>query len=95
MIGNVLLADDLLPANATFISASPISDRSSDSLAWNLGDVPPLGYVAATLTVRVLESVPDFLELDTGATAWGTLEGRMISASAAPARLAMGSGWTP
>ncbi|MDY7075405.1 MAG: transglutaminase domain-containing protein [Chloroflexota bacterium] len=88
VIFNVLLADDLLPANATFVSADPMPDRSGDSMAWNLGDVPPLGSITATLTVQISDSVPDFIELDTGATAWGTLEGRMVSASTAPATLA-------
>jgi hypothetical protein len=88
VIYNVLLADDLLPANAIFISADPMPDRSGDSLAWNLGDVPPLGFITATLTVQISDSVPDFTELDTGATVWGTLESRMVSASTAPATLA-------
>jgi hypothetical protein len=88
-IKNVLLADDLLPVSVVFVSADPVPDRDGDSLAWNLGDIPPLGSVTATLQVRVVpESVPDFLALDAGATAWGTLEGRMVSASAAPACLA-------
>ena len=29
-------------------------------------------------------SIPDFTELDTGATAWGTLEGRVVSADDEP-----------
>ncbi|MDY7075296.1 MAG: transglutaminase family protein, partial [Chloroflexota bacterium] len=88
VIHNVLLADDLISDNAAFISANPIPDRSGNSLAWNLGDIPPLGTVTATLTVRIPDSIPDFVELDTGADAWGTLEGRAISASTAPATLA-------
>jgi uncharacterized repeat protein (TIGR01451 family) len=89
VIHNVLLADNLLPANAAFVSSSPMPDRSEDSMAWNLGNVPPLSSVTAALTVEIVPgSTPDFLELDTGATAWGTLEGRMVSAAAAPASLA-------
>ena len=88
VVRNVLLTDALLPTNATFVAASPLPDRSGESLAWNLGDVPPLGTLTATLTVQIPSSVPDFVELDTGATAWGTLEGRMVSASTAPASLA-------
>jgi hypothetical protein len=89
MIRNVLLVDDFLPANATFIASDPMPDRSGDSMAWNLGNIEPLGAVTATLTVQIVpESLSDFLELDTGAMAWGTLEGRMVSASTAPASLA-------
>lgn len=88
-IRNVLLADDLLPASATFVSADPMPDRSGNSLAWNLGDIPPLGSVTATLRVQIVPgSVPGFMELDSGATAWGTLQGRMVTAAAAPASLA-------
>jgi hypothetical protein len=87
-IHNVLLADSLLPANATFISASPLPDRNGDFLAWNLGDLPPLGSVTATLRVQIPAGVPDFVELDTGATAWGMLQGRAVSTSIAPASLA-------
>ncbi len=89
VIHNVLLADSLLPANAVLISAFPMPDRSGDDVAWNLGNIPPLDSVTATLTVEIVPgSVPDFVELDTGATAWGTLEGRMVTAATAPASLA-------
>ncbi len=87
-IHNVLLTDGLLPTNATFISASPMPDRSGDGIAWNLGNVPPLEFITATLIVQIPDSVPDFVELDTGATAWGTLKGHAVSASTAPATLA-------
>lgn len=52
VIHNVLLADNLLPANATFISADPMPDQEGSSLAWNLGDIPPLGSVTATLRLQ-------------------------------------------
>jgi hypothetical protein len=87
-IHNVLLADTLLPANATFLSANPTPDQNSEGLAWNLGDVPPLGSVTATLTVKLPGTGNDFVDLDTGVAAWGTLQGRAVSASAAPASLA-------
>jgi len=87
VIRNVLLTDALLPDNATFLSADPMSDRHGDDLAWNLGDVPPLGILTATLRVQAPTDVVTFTDLDTGATAWGTLQGRAVSASTAPARL--------
>jgi hypothetical protein len=88
VIRNVLLADDLLPADAVFVSSSPMPDRSGTGMAWNLGDIPPLGSVTATLTVRIPPTVSGFIELDTGATAWGTLLGRMVTTTTAPASLA-------
>jgi hypothetical protein len=88
VVYNVLLVNDLLPANATFISADPMPDQDGNSLAWNLGDIEPLDSITATLTVQIPDSVPDFIELDTGATAWGISEGRAVSASTAPASLA-------
>ena len=93
VIHNVLLSDGLLSDSATLISADPMPDKfgggTRDYLAWNLGDIPPMGVVTATLQVQVVpESVSTFLELDSGATAWGTLKRRMVSASTAPASLA-------
>jgi hypothetical protein len=88
VVHNVLLADDLLPANATLLSASPTPERDGDHLAWNLGDIPPLGSVTATLQVQVPSGVTDFADLDTGAAAWGTHQNRAVSASTAPASLA-------
>jgi hypothetical protein len=87
-IHNVLLADTLIPATATFLSSEPMPDRGGDSLAWNLGDIPPLGTVTATLTVQLPGGGGEFVDLDTGAAAWGTLQGRAVTASTAPASLA-------
>jgi hypothetical protein len=86
-IRNVLLDDVLIDQNA-FVSASPTPDHSESQYAWNLGDIPPLSAVTATLTLSVPTSVADFVDLDTGATAWGTLQGRSISAQARPVGLA-------
>jgi uncharacterized membrane protein len=63
-------------------------DNDMSRYAWNLGDIPPLSSVTATLTVRVPATVTDFIELDASATAWGTQQGRMVSAQARPASLA-------
>lgn len=80
-IHNVLVADSLT-SYAEFFSASPTLDQNVPQYAWNLGDVPPLNSVTATLAVSVPATVMDFIELDTGATAWGTFQGRIISAKA-------------
>jgi hypothetical protein len=88
VIRNVLVSDELLPPQAAFISASPAPDRQNNSFAWNLGDIPPLTTVTLTLKLQVPPSVLDFIELDTGATAWGTLQGRPVSISASPITLA-------
>ncbi|MBN1873581.1 MAG: PKD domain-containing protein [Anaerolineae bacterium] len=88
VIHNVVLVDDLLPANATFLSADPMPNRDGDSLAWNLGNIPPLSSLTATLYVQIPTSVLTFTNLDTGAAAWGTLQGRTVSAESGPARLA-------
>ena len=90
-IRNVLLADELLPPNAAFLSADPMPDRHGDALSWNLGDVPPLASVTATLRLQIPATVADFTDLDTGAAAWGTRQGRAVSASTAPASLASDS----
>ncbi|MCP4536503.1 MAG: hypothetical protein GY832_05095, partial [Chloroflexi bacterium] len=91
VIRNVLLADEILPPNAIFVSADPMPDQAGDgnsNLVWNLGDILPLSSVTATLQIQIPASVADFTDLDVGATAWGTLQKRMISASAVPATLA-------
>ena len=86
-IHDAMLAD-ALTAEVSFVSDSPLSDRSGDSLAWNLGDIPPLSSASVQLTVQVPTGIAGFLSLDTGATAWGALQGRGVTAQAAPATLA-------
>ncbi|HLF26951.1 MAG TPA: transglutaminase domain-containing protein [Anaerolineae bacterium] len=91
-IRNVLVVE-VLTENATFVTASPVPDRNLSSLgaggqlAFNLGDIPPLGSVTATLQISIPTTVAGFVDLDTGATAWGTVQGRMVSARARPAKL--------
>ncbi len=88
VIRNVLFTDELLPPQATFVEATPRPDHQNNVYAWNLGDIPPLSSVTMTLKLTVPASVLDFTELDTGATAWGTLQGRAVSDGAAPVSLA-------
>ncbi len=89
-IHNVLLVDTLT-AGAAFTSANPRTEYKNDQFTWNLGSIPPMKSITATLTLQVPPSVADIVMLDTGATAWGTLEGEMVTASACPATLAPAS----
>ena len=86
-IRNVLLTDDLLPSNATFLSADPNPTHKNNELAWNLGNMSPLESLTVTLHIQIPTSVLTFTNLDTGATAWGTLQGRAVSAATTPASL--------
>ncbi len=87
VVRNVVIAGELTP-DATWIDAVPFPDRDGDQFIWNLGDVPPLGSITATLRLQVPGTVADFTDLDSGATAYGTLQGRAVSAATAPATLA-------
>ncbi len=87
-IHNVLLTDEFLPPQAIFVESFPHPTRENDVYAWNLGNIPPLASVTMTLQLTVPPSLLDFTELDTGATAWGTLQGRAVSDSTAPVTLA-------
>ncbi|HLF26953.1 MAG TPA: hypothetical protein VJG32_11500 [Anaerolineae bacterium] len=86
-IRNVLLTNSLT-SYTSFVSSSPEPDRSTAQYAWSLGDIPPLSSVTATLTVHGPTIVADFVDLDMGAIALGTLQGRLVSAQARPASLA-------
>ncbi|HDQ73091.1 MAG TPA: transglutaminase family protein, partial [Chloroflexi bacterium] len=89
-VHNVLLVD-VLTADAAFASADPRADYKGDEYTWNLGSIPPMKSVTATMVLTVPASVAEIVALDTGATAWGTLAGEMVSASACPATLAPAS----
>lgn len=56
---NVVLKDSL-PVQVEFVSASDggIYDSSSDTVTWNIGDVPALGHAAITLEVGIPSGVP-------------------------------------
>ncbi|MBN1485369.1 MAG: Ig-like domain-containing protein, partial [Chloroflexia bacterium] len=86
-VHDVLLADHLSGYGA-LVDTWPAADRYLPDLAWNLGTIPPLRSVTATLVLQVPGGLTDFVLLDAGATAWGTLQGQPVSASAAPASLA-------
>ncbi|MEM7798994.1 MAG: transglutaminase domain-containing protein, partial [Chloroflexota bacterium] len=86
-VRNVIIADTLLP-EAQFSSADPAPIQSGSDLIWNLGDIPPLDTVTATLEIDVPASVADFISLDSGAAAYGSLKGREVNAQAAAITLA-------
>ena len=83
---NVMVVDELT-ANATYIASSPLPDQNGATNAWNLGDIAPLSSTSFTMTLQIPASVSDFTKLDMGATAWGTLQGRQVSAQSSPATL--------
>lgn len=94
-IRNVLLTDSLTSGIA-LVDADPLPNRRGADVAYNLGDIPPGGIVTATLTVQFPTGMADFAPLDTGATAWGTLRARSVSAATSPATLvsdATGGDW--
>ncbi|MCA9969110.1 MAG: transglutaminase family protein, partial [Anaerolineales bacterium] len=98
-IRGVALSDSLL-GTAVLLDASPQPSRDGANLLFNLGDVPPSASVTATLTLQVPAAVADFTNLDSGAAAYGMLQGRAVSVATAPALLAPDSfgqylRWTP
>ncbi|MEI2691380.1 MAG: hypothetical protein V9H69_17410 [Anaerolineae bacterium] len=87
-IRQVILSDELLGGVASFIAADPQPSRNGNRLVWNLGDLDPYGEVSIALRIAVPGSAGNFTNLDSGATAYGAHQGRMVSAAVAPARLA-------
>jgi uncharacterized membrane protein len=86
-IHNVILTD-ALTAEGVYETAAPAPDQQGSQSVWNLGDIQPLQSVTATITLQVPPSSSGFTTLDTGATAYGTLDGRTVTAQADPASLA-------
>ncbi len=98
-VRNVVLVDTLT-SDAALLQGSPQPDQAASELLFNLGDVPPMSSITATLRLTVPASVADFTALDVGASAYGSLQGRQVTAAAAPALLAPDSfadylRWTP
>jgi hypothetical protein len=86
-IRDVMVSNDL-DGPATYLDAAPLPDRQGDTFVWNLGDIPPQASASFSWELQLPGTTPDFIELDTGAAVFGTLQGRMVSAGAAPAILA-------
>jgi transglutaminase-like putative cysteine protease/uncharacterized membrane protein len=87
-IRQVVLSDELLGGVASFVAADPQPSRNGNRLVWNLGDLDPYGEASIALRIAAPGSAANFTNLDSGATAYGAHQGRMVSASAQPARLA-------
>ena len=91
---------DTLAGPANFLGAVPLPDRQGDNFVWNLGDIPPQSTRSFSLTLQLPGAAADFVDLDAGATAFGSLQGRMVSAQAAnivlaPDGFAQWLIWTP
>ncbi len=85
-IRNVIIADEL--TNSTFAEAVPSAETSGSELIINLGDIAPLATVTATLMIDVPATGGQFVELDTGARAFGSLRGMEVNSQASPISLA-------
>src|SRR5215469_11340393 len=78
-----VLLTDTLASGVTFASASQLPDQNGQQLAWSLGTIQPYDRASVTLTVSLANPVPT--TLDTGASAYGTLDAGMVSWTTAPA----------
>jgi len=87
-VRNLIVTSDLSGSNLLDSSVFATSDASGNEHLFHLGDLAPLADAVFTLTVQLPASAPDFTTLDSGATAYGTLQGRAVSATAHPIRLA-------
>ncbi len=89
-IARDVILTDALAGSAAFVDGAPMPDRKGAQLVWNLGDIAPLASVTATLSISLpaVSASADYTNLDLGAGAFGMLQGRPVSARAAPAVLA-------
>jgi uncharacterized repeat protein (TIGR01451 family) len=95
-VTGVLLTDTLQSGvtfqNATLLPEQDLAvlpDQSGQNLAWSLGTIPAFSRVSVSFTVSLSNSVP--LQLDSGATAFGTLDGGSTTDSAPAATLRAGT----
>ncbi|HNS01571.1 MAG TPA: transglutaminase domain-containing protein [Anaerolineae bacterium] len=87
-IRQVIVSDELLAGVSGFVSADPQPSRNGNRLVWNLGDLDPYGQATIQLRITAPGSAAVFTNLDSGAVVYGGHQGRMVSATAGPARLA-------
>ncbi|HSN77821.1 MAG TPA: transglutaminase domain-containing protein, partial [Anaerolineae bacterium] len=87
-IRQVIVSDTLLAGVTSFDASDPQPSRDGHRMVWNLGDLNPYTEASIQLRIDVPASAANFTNLDSGATAYGTHQGRMVSAAATPARLA-------
>ncbi|HQU42211.1 MAG TPA: transglutaminase domain-containing protein, partial [Pirellulales bacterium] len=79
-------------SGVTFASASQLPDQNGQQLAWSLGTIQPYDRASVTLTVTLGAGLlnptpPTTPQLDTGASAYGTLDAGMVTWTTAPASL--------
>jgi transglutaminase-like putative cysteine protease len=84
----VLLTDTLAPG-VTMASAAQQPDQSGQNLAWSLGTIQ--GYDRASVSITVNLPNASTLQLDTGASAYATLDAGAVSASTPAATLRAGN----
>ncbi|MCA9975884.1 MAG: transglutaminase family protein, partial [Anaerolineales bacterium] len=77
-----------LSNGAAFLDASVWPDTDGSQLLFSLGDIAPSTSATFTVTLSTPASAADFIELDGGTAAYGTLQGRMATAVSPPIRLA-------
>ena len=91
-----VLLTDTLASGVTFASASQLPDQNGQQLAWSLGTIKPYDRASVTLTVTLGAGFgagllppppPTTPPLDTGASAYGTLDAGMVTWTTAPATL--------
>ncbi|MCB8986976.1 MAG: VCBS repeat-containing protein [Ardenticatenaceae bacterium] len=82
------LSLQLTNAQTGLQAASLPADQNGSSLAFNLGDIAPLSAATLVLTMTIPSATAVFVDLDTGAAAYGSWRGRGVSAASGPIRLA-------
>ncbi|MCA9875375.1 MAG: transglutaminase family protein, partial [Anaerolineales bacterium] len=82
------LSLQLTNAQTGLQAASLPADQNGSSLAFNLGDIAPLSAANLVLTMTIPSATAVFVDLDTGAAAYGSWRGRGVSAASGPIRLA-------
>jgi uncharacterized repeat protein (TIGR01451 family) len=80
-----VLLTDTLASGVSFASASQLPDQNGQQLAWSLGTIQPYDRASVTLTVSLGNPTPT--TLDTGASAYGTLDAGMVNWTTAPTTL--------
>ncbi|MCB9418991.1 MAG: hypothetical protein H6667_04265 [Ardenticatenaceae bacterium] len=87
-IRNAQIALQITNGQTSLLASSLPVDASGSSLAFNLGDIPPLGTTDLVLTMTIPSSAADFVDLDAGAAAYGSWRARPVTATVSPIRLA-------
>lgn len=86
-IRNIVLTNSW-SSSVLLIEESIAAHTDNNSSLWNIGDLPPKTSQELVVTLQLQTSISDFTDLDSGATAYGFLQGRAVSAQTAPTSLA-------